>query len=158
MNYLWGIVGILVILGIAFAFSTNKTKINIRTIAVALAIQITFAFIVLKWPYGRTVLQKVTDGVNAIIGYANEGIEFLVGGIYTPESGITYVFLFNVLGIIIFFSALISVLYYLGIMQVVIKYVGGALSKLLGTKKAETFSATANIFVSMTEEIGRAHV
>lgn len=151
MNYLWGLLGIACILGIAFLFSNNKRKISIRTVAVALAIQILFAFIVLKWPLGRAGLQKVTDVVNAVISYANEGIDFLVGGIYTPESGITYVFLFNVLGIIIFFSALISVLYYLGIMQIVIKYVGGALSRLLGTKKAETFSATANIFLSMTE-------
>lgn len=151
MKYLWGLLGISCILGITFLLSTNKRKINYRTIAVALAIQISFAFIVLKWPLGRSILQKVTDGVNAVIGYANEGINFLVGGIYTPESGITHVFLFNVLGIIIFFSALISVLYYLGIMQIVIKYVGGALSKLLGTKKAETFSATANIFVGLTE-------
>lgn len=151
MNYLWGIVGIFCILGIAFLFSTNRRKINIRTVVVALAIQISFAFIVLKWPLGRAAFQKITDGVNAIIGYANEGINFLVGGLYTPESGITHVFLFNVLGIIVFFSAFISVLYYLGIMQFVIKYVGGALSKLLGTKKAETFSATANIFVGLTE-------
>ncbi len=151
MNYLWGLLGIVCILGIAFLFSNNKRKINIRTVAVALAIQISFAFIVLKWPLGRAALQKVTDGVNAVISYANEGISFLVGGIYTPESGITHVFLFNVLGIIIFFSALISVLYYLGIMQIVIKYVGGGLAKLLGTKRAESFSATANIFVGLTE-------
>ena len=151
MNYLWGLLGIICILGIAFLFSNNKRKINIRTVLVALAIQISFAFIVLKWPLGRAALQKVTDGVNAVIGFANEGIEFLVGGIYTPESGITHVFLFNVLGIIIFFSALISVLYYLGIMQIVIKYVGGGLAKLLGTKRAESFSATANIFVGLTE-------
>ena len=151
MNYLWGLLGIVCILGIAFLFSNNKRKINIRTVLVALAIQISFAFIVLKWPLGRAALQKVTDGVNAVIGFANEGISFLVGGLYTPESGITHVFLFNVLGIIIFFSALISVLYYIGVMQVVIKYVGGGLAKLLGTKRAESFSATANIFVGLTE-------
>ncbi len=151
MNYLWGLLGIICILGIAFLFSNNKRKINIRTVAVALAIQISFAFIVLKWPLGRAALQKVTDGVNAVIGYANEGIDFLVGGLYTPESGVTHVFIFNVLMIIIFFSALISVLYYLGIMQIVIKYVGGGLAKLLGTKRAESFSATANIFVGLTE-------
>ncbi len=151
MNYLWGLLGIICILGIAFLLSTNKRKINIRTVVVALIIQISFAFIVLKWPLGRAIFQKITDVVNSTIGYANEGISFLVGGLYTPESGITHVFLFNVLGIIIFFSSLISVLYYLGIMQFVIKYVGGALSKLLGTKNAETFNATANIFVGCTE-------
>lgn len=151
MNYLWGLLGLLVVLGIAFLFSNNKKRINFRTILIGLAIQISFAFIVLKWPVGRAALQKLTDGVNAIITFANEGIDFLFGGLYTPESGITYVFVFNVLTIVIFFSALISVLYYLGIMQFVIKYIGGALAKLLGTRKAESFSATANIFVGQTE-------
>ncbi|MFS0782537.1 NupC/NupG family nucleoside CNT transporter [Bacillus sp. 1P06AnD] len=151
MKYIWGLLGILCILGLAFIFSNNKRKINIRTIAIGLGIQILFAFIVLKWPLGRMALQKLTDGVNAIITYANEGINFLFGGIYTPESGISFVFAFNVLGIVVFFSALISVLYYLGVMQFIIKYIGGALSKLLGTRKAESFSATANIFVSQTE-------
>ena len=97
------------------------------------------------------VLQKLTDVVNAIVTYANEGINFLFGGIYTPQSGITNVFAINVLLIVIFFSALISVLYYLKIMQFFIKFIGGALAKLLGTRKAETFSATANIFVGQTE-------
>ncbi|WP_050614551.1 NupC/NupG family nucleoside CNT transporter [Bacillus testis] len=151
MNYIWGFIGIACILGIAFILSNNKKKINIRTVAVGLGIQLLFAFLVLKWPWGKWALQKLTDGVNAIITYANEGINFLFGGIYTPESGITYVFAFNVLGIVIFFSALISVLYYLGVMQFIIKYIGGGLAKLLGTRKAETFSATANIFVSQTE-------
>ncbi|MFS0782536.1 NupC/NupG family nucleoside CNT transporter [Bacillus sp. 1P06AnD] len=151
MNYLWGILGILVVLGLAFLMSNNKRKINIRTIMIGLAIQIGFAIIVLKWPLGRLALQKLTDGVNAVITYANEGISFLFGGLNTPESGISFVFAFNVLGIIVFFSALISVLYYIGFMQLIIKYIGGALAKLLGTRKAESFSATANIFVGLTE-------
>ena len=151
MKYLWGFLGILVILLLAFLLSNNKKKINYRTVLVALAIQLIFAFIVLKWSFGRMVLQKLTDVVNAIIVYANEGINFLFGGIYTPQSGITHVFAINVLLIVIFFSALISVLYYLKIMQVIIKFIGGGLSKLLGTRKAETFSAAANIFVGQTE-------
>lgn len=151
MNYLWGLAGLLVVLGIAFIMSNNKKKINIRTVLVGLLIQISFAFIVLKWSFGRAVLQKLTDVVNAVITYANEGISFLFGGLYTPESGISFVFAFNVLTVVIFFSSLISVLYYLGIMQLVIKYIGGGLAKLLGTRKAETFSATANIFVGQTE-------
>lgn len=151
MNYLWGLFGIISILLIAFLLSNNKKKINYRTVLLALAIQLAFAFIVLKWTLGRKVLLWLTDVVNAIITYANQGIEFLFGGIYTPESGITSIFAFNVLLVVIFFSALISVLYYLGIMQFVIKYIGGGLAKLLGTRKAETFSATANIFVGQTE-------
>lgn len=151
MNYLWGLIGIIFILLIAFLLSNNKKKINYRTVLIGLAIQLAFAFIVLKWTLGRKVLLWLTDVVNAIIIYANKGIEFLFGGIYTPESGITSIFAFNVLLIVIFFSALISVLYYLGVMQFVIKYIGGGLAKLLGTRKAETFSATANIFVGQTE-------
>ncbi|WP_019241297.1 MULTISPECIES: NupC/NupG family nucleoside CNT transporter [Bacillus] len=151
MNYLWGLCGMLCILLIAFLLSNNKRKINKRTVIVGLIVQLSFAFMVLKWSWGRFVLQKLTDVVNAIITYANEGIDFVFGGIYTPESGISFVFAFNVLTVVIFFSALISVLYYLGIMQIVIKYIGGAISKLLGTRKAESFSATANIFVGQTE-------
>lgn len=151
MKYIWGFFGILVILLIAFLLSNNKKKINLRTVLLALGIQLVFAFVVLKWSFGRMVLQKLTDVVNAIVTYANEGINFLFGGIYTPQSGITSVFAINVLLIVIFFSALISVLYYLKIMQFFIKFIGGALAKLLGTRKAETFSATANIFVGQTE-------
>lgn len=151
MNYIWGLFGILVILCIAFIFSNNKSKINKRTVLIGLTLQLAFAFIVLKWSLGRFALQKLTDLVNAIITYANEGINFVFGGIYTPESGISFVFAFNVLTVVIFFSALISVLYYIGVMQLIIKYIGGAISKMLGTRKAESFSATANIFVGQTE-------
>lgn len=89
--------------------------------------------------------------VNDIISYANEGINFLFGGIFTEQSGITSVFALQVLPIVIFFSSLISVLYYLKIMQFFIKILGGGLSWLLGTRKAESLSAAANIFVGQTE-------
>ncbi len=89
--------------------------------------------------------------VNDIISYANEGINFLFGGIFTEQSGITSVFAFQVLPVVIFFSSLISVLYYLKIMQFFIKILGGGLSWLLGTRKAESLSAAANIFVGQTE-------
>ncbi|KKB39149.1 NupC/NupG family nucleoside CNT transporter [Bacillus thermotolerans] len=151
MNYLWGIAGILVILGIGFLFSNNRRRINWRTVLGGLAIQLLFAFIVLKWNWGREQLENLSMLVAEITSYANEGINFLFGGFFTPESNITYVFALNVLPIVIFFSSLISVLYYLNIMQVFIKIIGGALSKLLGTRKAESMSAAANIFVGQTE-------
>ncbi|MCA1056678.1 NupC/NupG family nucleoside CNT transporter [Rossellomorea aquimaris] len=151
MQYLWGIVGIVVVLGIAFLFSSNKKKINFRTVLGGLAIQLLFAFLVLKTPWGQNGLEALTMGVNQIINYSNEGINFLFGGLYTKESNIAFVFALNVLPVVIFFSALISVLYYLKIMQFFIKILGGALSKLLGTRKAESMSAAANIFVGQTE-------
>ncbi|SFA39821.1 concentrative nucleoside transporter, CNT family [Anoxybacillus pushchinoensis] len=150
MNIVWGLVGIFVVLGIAFLFSNNRKAINPRTILGGLAIQVSFAFIVLKWEAGKAALQWLTNGVTNIINYASEGINFLFGGMFAAE-GIGFVFAFQVLPVVIFFSALISVLYYLGVMQWVIKMIGGPLSKLLGTSKAESMSAAANIFVGQTE-------
>lgn len=150
MNLLWGIFGILVVLGIAFLLSSGKKAINFRTIIGGLAIQIIFAFIVLKWEAGRSGLEWFTLRVQDIINYANEGISFLFGPLASGgEFG--FVFAFQVLTVIIFFSSLISVLYYLGIMQWFIKIIGGGLSKLLGTSQSESISAAANIFVGQTE-------
>jgi len=146
----WGIFGMIVVLGIAFLFSTGKKSINYRTIIVGLVIQVTFAFIVLKWEAGKAGLKAFSDKVQNVIDYAGEGIGFLFGPAADTEK-FGFVFAIQVLTIIIFFSALISALYYLGIMQVVIRLLGGGLSKLLGTSKAESVSAAANIFVGQTE-------
>ncbi|HSJ36741.1 MAG TPA: NupC/NupG family nucleoside CNT transporter [Planococcus sp. (in: firmicutes)] len=150
MNILWGIFGIFVVLGLAFLMSDGKKSIKPRTIIGGLAIQISFAFIVLEWETGRKGLLWLSDKVNNVIGYAGEGIGFVFGPAADTE-GFGFVFAVQVLTIIIFFSSLISVLYYLGIMQLVIRILGGALSKLLGTSKAESISASANIFVGQTE-------
>jgi len=151
MNIIWGILGIFVVLLIAFVFSSNRKAINWRTIAGGLAIQLIFAFIVLKWELGREVLLEISNAVQKMIGYANEGISFLFGPLANPDFTGSMVFALSVLTIIIFFSSLISVLYYLRIMQFVIKILGGGLSKLLGTSKAESVNAAANIFVGQTE-------
>ncbi|GAA5416935.1 putative nucleoside permease NupX [Paraliobacillus ryukyuensis] len=150
MNLLWGIVGIIVVLSIAFLFSSHKKSIKLRTILGGLSIQIVFAFIVLKWEAGQNALKAFTLGVQNVINYANEGISFLFGELANSDK-YGSIFAFHVLPIIIFFSALISVLYYLGIMQWFIKIIGGGLSKLLGTSKTESMSAAANIFVGQTE-------
>ncbi|MCE7792531.1 NupC/NupG family nucleoside CNT transporter [Salipaludibacillus sp. CUR1] len=150
MHILWGMLGILVVLSIAFLLSNNKKSIKPRTILGGLAIQVTFAFIVLYWETGRAALQQFTGIVNNVIGYTDEGIDFLFGGIFEAE-GVGMIFAFQVLTVVIFFSSLISVLYYLGIMQYIIKVIGGALAKFLGTSKPESLSAAANIFVGQTE-------
>ncbi|MCC3357123.1 NupC/NupG family nucleoside CNT transporter [Bacillus sp. REN16] len=150
MNIIWGIFGIFVVLGIALLFSQNRRHINIRTILIGLLIQLIFAFIVLKWEAGRAGLNWVSMRVQDVINFANEGISFLFGSLSnTEEFGV--IFAINVLTIIIFFSSLISVLYFLGIMQWFIKIIGGGLSKLLGTSMTESMSAAANIFVGQTE-------
>ncbi|WP_436376525.1 NupC/NupG family nucleoside CNT transporter [Cytobacillus sp. BC1816] len=151
MSFIWGLLGVAAVLGIALLLSSNRKAINLRTILGGLAIQFVFAFAVLKWELGKKVLEKMTFAVNNIVGFANEGINFLFGGLFQEGSGVGMVFAFQVLTTVIFFSSLISVLYYTGIMQIIIKVIGGGLSKLLGTSKAESMSAAANIFVGQTE-------
>ncbi|MEW8994041.1 NupC/NupG family nucleoside CNT transporter [Clostridium sp.] len=149
MSILNSIIGIIFIFIVAFLLSNNKKKINWRTIIVGFLIQLGFAVIVLKSSVGKKVLEKVATLATSIIGYANEGINFLFGAAIPTNGGM--VFAFQVLTVIIFISSLVSVLYYFGIMQFVVKIIGGALAKLLGTSKLETLSAAANIFLSQTE-------
>lgn len=149
MGILNSIIGIIFIFIVAFLLSNNKKKINWRTIIIGFLIQLGFAVIVLKSTVGKKALQKVATMATSIIGYANEGINFLFGAAIPTNGGM--VFAFQVLTVIIFISSLVSVLYYFGIMQFVVKIIGGALAKLLGTSKLETLSAAANIFLSQTE-------
>ena len=150
MGILGSILGIVVLLVIAVLFSNNRKAINLRTVLGALAIQIGFAALILYVPFGRDALQATANGVSNVIAYGNEGINFVFGGLSDPSNA-GFIFAVKVLPIIVFFSGLISVLYYLGIMQAVIKVIGGTLQAALGTSKAESMSAAANIFVGQTE-------
>ncbi|MFD0966246.1 NupC/NupG family nucleoside CNT transporter [Seminibacterium arietis] len=150
MSTLISIVGIFVLLGIAFLFSNNRSSLNFRTIIGALFIQIAIGALILYVPAGRTVLQSIAAAISKVISYGNEGIAFLFGGLADP-SNVGFIFAVKVLPSIVFFSSLISLLYYIGVMQWIIKIIGGALQKLLGTSKAESMSAAANIFVGQTE-------
>lgn len=147
MAILNSIIGILFIFAVAYLLSNNKKHIKWRTIIIGFLIQFGFALIVLKWSVGRYVLSKASLGVQGVISYANEGIGFVFGSLTNDGS----IFAVNVLCVIIFISAVVSILYYLGIMQFIIRVIGGALSKLLGTSQLETISASANIFLGQTE-------
>ena len=147
MAILNSIIGILFIFAVSYLLSNNKKHIKWRTIIIGFLIQFGFALIVLKWSVGRYVLSKVALGVQGVISYANEGIGFVFGSLTNDGS----IFAVNVLCVIIFISAVVSILYYLGIMQFIIRVIGGALSKLLGTSQLETISASANIFLGQTE-------
>lgn len=139
-----------VLIAIALLFSNNRRAINWRTVVGAFVIQIGFAALILYVPAGQKALGATADAVANVIAYGNEGINFVFGGL-ADTSNAGFIFAVKVLPIIVFFSGLISVLYYLGIMQVVIRIIGGALQKVLGTSKAESMSAAANIFVGQTE-------
>ena len=141
------IIGIIFVFLVAFLISNNKKKINWKTVTIGFLIQFIFAFAALKWSVGKYILSRISLGVQSVIDYAKEGISFIFGSLSNDGS----IFAVNVLGVIIFISALVSVLYYLGVMQFVIKLIGGGLSKLLGTSKLETISSAANIFLGQTE-------
>lgn len=150
MNFLWGLIGMAILLGIAYLLSANRKAINWRTVLTALALQFVFAVIVLWTDAGSYVLKEVTGAVQAAIDTSAAGIDMLFGGVLQAE-GVGSVFAFQVLPVIIFFSAIISILYHFGIMQFVVKYLGGGIARLLGTSRAESISATGNIFVGQTE-------
>lgn len=143
------LVGMAVLLGLAFALSNHRRDINWRTVFGAFAVQLSLGAFVLYIPAGKDVLFSVSEFVSGIISHATSGIEFLFGDIGRFKLG--FVFVVHVLPVIVFFSALIAVLYYIGVMTWVIKLIGGLLQKLLGTSRTESMSATANIFVGQTE-------
>lgn len=143
------LLGIAAILAIAWALSANRRALNYRTLGIALAIQVGLAALILSAPWGRKALASVVRGVQHVINYANDGIAFVFGTQITGSLGFTIAF--NVLPVIVFFAALMSALYYLGIMQLVVGSIGGVLQKLLQTSKAESVSAASNIFVGHTD-------
>jgi CNT family concentrative nucleoside transporter len=150
MSNLIGIVGIVAILAIAFAFSSNRKAINLRIVGAAFALQVVVAVLVLYWDRGRRAILVLSDGVMAVINSSRAGIEMVFGPLADTET-IGFSFAVNVLPIIIFFSALMSVLYHLRVMEWIVKLVGGFLHKVIGTGAVESMNAAANIFVGQTE-------
>ncbi|WP_395344816.1 NupC/NupG family nucleoside CNT transporter [Ningiella sp. W23] len=143
------ILGVLFLLGVAILISKARTKINWRTVGGAFALQVLIGAFILYSDVGIGVLLSITGFVANIIDYSRQGIEFVFGPIGNMSLG--FIFAFNVLPVIIFFSSLIAVLYHLGVMSFVIRIIGGGLRKLLNTSRPESMSAAANIFVGQTE-------
>ena len=156
MNVLNSLFGMVVLIAIAVLLSSNRRAINVRTVAGAFLIQISLGALVLFVPWGREGLLTASEGVSKVIAYGNDGVGFLFGGLVSDQmfelfGGGGFVFALRVLPMIVFFSSLMAVLYYTGVMQIIIKVIGGFLQKVLGTSKAESMSAAANIFVGQTE-------
>ena len=156
MQILISIVGIIAILAVAFFASENRKAINYRTVGMAFLLQLVMGAFVIYSSFGQAVIFNMAEAVSTVIGYSNQGMSFMFGGLVSDKmyelfgSG-GFVLAFKVLPIIVFFSAISAVLYYLGIMQWVVRIVGGALQKILNTSKAESMSASANIFLGVTE-------
>ncbi len=145
-----GLAGIAVILLLATLLSANRRAIRLRIVASAFALQATIAVIVLYWTPGRAALAGASAGVAALLGYSQKGTEFLFGNLASPTVG-GQSFAIAALPVIIFFASLVSILYYLGVMQFVVRWIGGAIEKVIGTSKVESLCAAANIFVGQSE-------
>ena len=149
-RFLIGIAGIIVILGIAVLLSSNRRAIRLRVVGAAFALQATLAVLVLYVPAGKRAIEGLATGVSALLGYANAGTRLIFGNLATdPNFGSA--FAFSALPVIVFFAALVAVLYHLGIMQFVIRWVGGAIEALVGVSRVEALCAAANIFVGQSE-------
>ena len=150
MGNLIGLAGIVVILGIAFLFSSNRKAIQLRIVGAAFALQVVIATIVIYWEQGQRGIAVMSGGVMAVIDYSKAGINMVFGPLADTDI-VGFSFAVNVLPIIIFFSALMSVLYHLRVMEWIVKLVGGFLHKVIGTGAVESMNAAANIFVGQTE-------
>ena len=146
---LLGGVGIAAIVLIAILFSSNRRAIRPRVVFAAFALQALIAFLVLRTLGGRTVIQGMSDGVSNLLGYAGKGTEFLFGALASDPLGKNFALL--ALPVIVFFAALVSILYYLGIMQRVVRWVGGGIGWVTGISRVESLGAAANIFVGQSE-------
>ena len=143
------LVAIILLPLLAFALSTNRGAISKRTVIGAFLLQAGLGGLILYVPLGKEVLAALAERVVALLGFSRAGIEFLFGSLVNEDSG--FIFAINVLPVIIFFSALIAVLYYLNIMQWLVRIIGGALRKLIKTSHTESMASAANIFIGQTE-------
>ena len=149
MQVLMGLAGMAAILAIGVLLSSNRRAIRLRVVAAAFALQAGIAFLVLYTDWGRAGIQSLSNGVANLLGYANQGTEFLFGPAATNPLANT--FALGALPVIIFFASLVAILYYLGIMQRVVRWVGGAIGWFTGISRVESLSAAANIFVGQSE-------
>jgi CNT family concentrative nucleoside transporter len=144
-----GILGIVLILAIAFLLSSDRKAIRLRVVAAAFGLQAGIAVLVLYTAWGRAGIQALSHGVSNLLGYANKGTEFLFGASATNPLANT--FALGALPVIIFFAALVSILYYLGVMQRIVRWVGGAIGWVTGIGRVEALGSAANIFVGQSE-------
>jgi CNT family concentrative nucleoside transporter len=146
---LMGIAGILVILGVAFLLSSNKRAIRLRVVGAAFALQAGIAALVLYTPWGRRAIEGMANGVSNLLGYANKGTEFLFGP--AASNPLANTFAIAALPVIVFFASLVAILYYLGVMQRIVRWVGGAIGYVTGISRVESLASAANIFVGQSE-------
>jgi CNT family concentrative nucleoside transporter len=138
-------------LALAYIFSTNRRAIRVKTVAWGLGLQITFAIFVLRIDYGRRAFQVIGDAANKALSYSFYGSEFVFGPLGKQSSNIGFIFAFQVLPVVIFICALFAILYHVGIMQIVIRGMAWAMTRIMGASGAESLNVAASIFMGQTE-------
>lgn len=151
MKILLNILGLALSLALCWLLSYNRKAIPWKKIGIELAAELIMAFIIVKVPIGQKIVTVLSDGITTVINCGNEGLEFVFGDLFTGGSANIYVFIVQSLGNIIFVSALVSALYYLGAIGFVVKWIGKAIGKLTGTTEVESFVAVANMFLGHTD-------
>lgn len=150
MDRFAGLLGLAAILTIAWISSTNRRAIRPRVVYWGLGLQLACALLVLKTGFGR-VFQTVGQGVNALLGYAEVGSEFLFGPLGAQSGPYGVVFAFQVLPIVIFIASFFSILYYLGVMQWIVRGMAIGMQRVMGASGAESLNVAASIFMGQTE-------
>lgn len=150
MERFQGLLGILIIFALIFLFSRARRHIRWRTLGVGLALQVAFALLVLKWDVGFQALVNISEGVEKLSDFTNEGTSFIFGDLFSTDED-SFVFAFNVLPVIIVLGAIIAALYYLRVIQYVVHYLGSAINYLMGTSKVEGVFASSVIFLGQSE-------
>ena len=151
MGRFTGILGIVVMLALGYLFSTNRKAIRLKTVGWGLGLQVAFAFFVLKVDIGRILFQKAGDAVTKLLNYAFAGSQFVFGDLGKQGSHLGFYFAFQVLPTVIFICALFAVLYYVGIMQLIIRAAAWLMTRFMGVSGAESLNVAASIFMGQTE-------
>lgn len=151
MKILLNILGIAVVLGLAFLISWDRKNIKWKAVIKAVIVQFVIAVLLVKVPIGKTIVSVLSDGVTAVINCGQDGLSFVFGSLADSSAPAGSIFIVQTLGNIIFVSSLVSLLYYIGVLGFVVKWIGKAVGKLMGTTEVESFVAVANMFLGQTD-------
>ena len=145
------LIGIVVLFGLLYLISSHKKEIKFSIVIKGILAQFIIALLLVKFPFGRTVVSKVSDVVTQILSYGFNGLSFVFGSLADPSQPTGFIFIIGALGNIIFLSAFVAALFYLGILGTIVKVIGKVVGKILGTTQVESFVAVANMFLGQTE-------
>ncbi|HGD3017939.1 TPA: NupC/NupG family nucleoside CNT transporter [Streptococcus agalactiae] len=151
MQFIYSIIGILLVLGIVYAISFNRKSVSLSLIGKVLIVQFIIALILVRIPLGQQVVSVVSTGVTKVINCGQAGLNFVFGSLADSGAKTGFIFAIQTLGNIVFLSALVSLLYYVGILGFVVKWIGKGVGKIMKSSEVESFVAVANMFLGQTD-------